>query len=63
MVRVNINRMSGRILRLRLDKREEKGRGSKSAISRSNIKNKIATRKNRKEKGRRLDFIGSKPHS
>lgn len=37
--------------------------GNSSAISKSNIKNSMATRKNRKEKGRRADFIGSKPHS
>jgi len=41
----------------------ENGRTRSKAISRSNIKNKIATRKNRKEKGRRGEFMGSKPHS
>ena len=39
------------------------GRGNKSAISRSNRRNRIATRKNRKEKGIRADFSGSNPHS
>jgi len=39
------------------------GRGNNSAISRSNSKNKIATRKNRKENGRRADLSGSNPHS
>jgi len=33
------------------------------AISKSNIRNRIAIRKNRNEKGRRGDFIGSNPHS
>jgi len=41
----------------------ENGRTRSKAISRSNIKNKIATRKNRKENGRRGEFMGSKPHS
>lgn len=39
------------------------GRGSRSAISKSNSKNRIATRKNRREKGSRADPRGSKPHS
>ena len=39
------------------------GRGSRSAISRSNSKKRIATKKNRSEKGRRADPRGSKPHS
>lgn len=39
------------------------GRGSRSAISRSNSRNVIATRKNFMEKGRRADPIGSNPHS
>lgn len=39
------------------------GIGSKSAISRSNSKNKMATRKNRSEKGRRAVPNGSNPHS
>lgn len=37
--------------------------GNNSAISKSNIKNSMATKKNRKENGRRADFIGSNPHS
>ena len=37
--------------------------GNKRAISKSKIRKRIATRKNRKEKGRRADFIGSNPHS
>lgn len=41
----------------------EMGRGIRRAISRSNKRNSMAIRKNRKEKGRRGDFIGSKPHS
>ncbi len=40
-----------------------KGSTKSNAISKSKIKNKIATRKNRKEKGRRADLIGSNPHS
>lgn len=39
------------------------GRGSKRAISRSNRRKRIATRKNRSEKGSRADPRGSKPHS
>ena len=39
------------------------GRGKSRAISRSNKRNRIATRKNRKENGRRADFRGSNPHS
>lgn len=42
---------------------EAQGRGSSSAISRSNSKNVMATRKNFMEKGRRADPIGSNPHS
>lgn len=42
---------------------EAQGRGSSSAISRSNNKNVIATRKNFMEKGNRADPIGSNPHS
>ena len=39
------------------------GRGRSKAISRSKRRNKIATRKNRNEKGRRAVPSGSKPHS
>lgn len=39
------------------------GRGRRSAISRSNNKNRMATKKNRIEKGSRAEPIGSKPHS
>lgn len=39
------------------------GRGRRSAISRSNSRNVIATRKNFIEKGSRAELIGSKPHS
>lgn len=39
------------------------GRGRSRAISRSNSKNRIATRKNRMENGSRADPRGSKPHS
>ena len=42
---------------------EAQGRGSSSAISRSNSKNVIATKKNLIEKGRRADPMGSNPHS
>ena len=42
---------------------EAQGRGSSSAISRSNSKNVIATKKNFMEKGRRADPMGSNPHS
>lgn len=42
---------------------EAHGRGSNSAISKSNNRNVIATRKNFIEKGRRAEPIGSKPHS
>lgn len=44
-------------------KDDENGRTRSRAISKSNIRNKIATKKNRKEKGRRGELIGSKPHS
>lgn len=39
------------------------GRGSSRAISRSNSKNVIATRKNFIEKGSRAELVGSNPHS
>lgn len=39
------------------------GRGSKRAISRSKRRKRIATRKKRREKGRRADPKGSNPHS
>lgn len=39
------------------------GRGNRRAISRSNSRNVIATKKNFIEKGRRADPIGSNPHS
>ena len=39
------------------------GRGSSRAISRSKRRKRIATRKNRREKGSRADPRGSNPHS
>lgn len=39
------------------------GRGSRRAISRSNRRNVIATRKNFMEKGRWAEVVGSNPHS
>lgn len=42
---------------------EAHGSGSSNAISRSNNKKVIATKKNFIEKGRRAEPIGSKPHS
>ena len=39
------------------------GRGRRRAISRSNSRKRMATRKNRREKGRRADPKGSNPHS
>lgn len=42
---------------------EAQGRGSSSAISKSNSRNVIATRKNFIEKGKRADPMGSNPHS
>lgn len=39
------------------------GRGSKRTISISNIRKITASKKNRREKGIRADFVGSKPHS
>ena len=39
------------------------GRGSRRAISRSNSRKRIATRKKRREKGKRAEPSGSKPHS
>lgn len=37
--------------------------GKSRAISRSKIRNRIAIRKNRKEKGSRAELMGSNPHS
>lgn len=42
---------------------DAQGRGRRRAISRSNRKKVMATRKNFMEKGSRADPIGSKPHS
>lgn len=42
---------------------EAHGSGKRSAISRSNKMNLMATRKNFMEKGRRADPMGSNPHS
>lgn len=42
---------------------DAQGKGRRRAISRSNRRKVIATRKNFMEKGRRADPIGSKPHS
>lgn len=42
---------------------DAQGSGNNSAISRSNSRNVMATRKNFMEKGRRADSIGSNPHS
>lgn len=39
------------------------GKGRSNAISRSNRRNVIATKKNFIENGRRAEPIGSKPHS
>lgn len=39
------------------------GRGNNRAISRSNNRNVIATRKNFIENGSRAELVGSKPHS
>lgn len=39
------------------------GSGSSRAISRSNKRNVIATKKNFIEKGRRAELVGSNPHS
>lgn len=39
------------------------GSGSSRAISRSNKRNRMATRKNRKENGSRAEPRGSNPHS
>ena len=39
------------------------GRGSRRAISRSKRRKVIATKKNFIEKGRRVDPMGSNPHS
>lgn len=47
----------------RLSTCDAHGSGRSSAISRSNNRNVIATRKNFMEKGRRADPMGSNPHS
>jgi len=39
------------------------GRGRRRAISRSKRRKRMATRKNRREKGRRAEPRGSNPHS
>lgn len=39
------------------------GSGRSRAISRSNRRKRMATKKNRRENGRRADPRGSKPHS
>jgi len=39
------------------------GNGKSRAISRSNSRNRMATKKNRNENGIRADFSGSNPHS
>lgn len=39
------------------------GRGKRRAISRSKRRKRMATRKNRREKGSRAEPRGSKPHS
>lgn len=49
--------------RLRLLNWAAHGRGRRRAISRSNNKKVIATRKNFIEKGSRADPMGSNPHS
>lgn len=48
---------------LRLLVWDAQGRGRRRAISRSNRRNVMATRKNFMEKGSRADPIGSNPHS
>lgn len=47
----------------RLSAWDAHGRGKRRAISRSNSRNVMATRKNFMEKGRRADPMGSNPHS
>lgn len=37
--------------------------GKRRAISKSNMRNSMATKKNRNENGRRAELIGSNPHS
>lgn len=58
---INITKVN--IVLLGLIRRADRGNGNKIAISKSNRRNKSATRKNRKEKGNREDLMGSKPHS
>lgn len=48
---------------LRLLVWDAQGRGRRRAISRSNRRNVMATRKNFMEKGSRADPMGSNPHS
>ena len=62
-VKTNINK---KIIKVRFpidDAVIAAGRGNRRAISKSKRRNRIATRKNRKENGRRADFKGSNPHS
>lgn len=46
-----------------LEKDKDIGATSSKAISKSKMRNKIATKKNRKEKGSRGELMGSNPHS
>lgn len=63
ITRIIINIVMGGTARSLLKKGKVKGTIMSSAISRSNIRNSIATMKKRKENGVRADFIGSNPHS
>jgi len=58
-----MNIITGNVLELSFRRGARKGVIRRRAISRSNIRNRIATMKNRKENGDRADFIGSNPHS
>jgi len=56
VIAVGIMIFIGALIRMR-------GAGRSSVISTSKIKKMTATKKNRREKGRRADLLGSKPHS
>lgn len=56
--------MAAQVKAMRGDKSwSPQGRGRRSAISRSKRRKRIAIKKKRREKGRRADPRGSKPHS
>lgn len=62
MIKIIINRVPA-IITSFLKVSIERGMGIRRTISMSNTKKITARRKNRRENGRRAEFLGSKPHS